>query len=223
MCSKIIKCMYLYCIWIKNCNVFLSEKLTCILIEIWKSNVFDLDELYLIPKCVLEPNPGSKHECRTDAHLDSPWLNATWHMYVYIYVYICIHMQTIQNLYSLYNSIHTINNGPSIRYVTSRTKVCIITKNSPKSMKTCCLFCIACCTFGRGSWREPSLFQFRLKSFQLCCQCRLDDPMQCLRLKETHVNYKIYIVLQSRSVHYWPVNKSLGKLWLVLKHYPETC
>ena len=54
-----------------------------------------------------------------------------WHetlMYTY--------MQTIQNLYSLYNSIHTINNAPSLKYVTSRIKVCIITKNPPKSMKT---------------------------------------------------------------------------------------
>ena len=123
------------------------------------------------------------------------------------------YMQTIQNLYSLYNSIHTINNAPSITYATSRIKVCIITKNPPKSMKTRCLFCIAGCT-GRRSWREPSLFQFRLQSFQLCCQCRLYDPVQCLSLKETHVkvNYKIYIMLQSGSVHYWPNNESLGKL-----------
>ena len=47
--------MYLNDIWIKNGSVFVLE----ICIEIWKSNVFDLAELYLylISKYVFEPNP----------------------------------------------------------------------------------------------------------------------------------------------------------------------
>ena len=33
----------------------------CICIEIWKSNVFDLAELYLIPTCITGPNPACSY------------------------------------------------------------------------------------------------------------------------------------------------------------------
>ena len=46
--------MYLNRIWIKNGSEFELE----IWIEIWKSNVFDLAELYLISKRVFGLNPG---------------------------------------------------------------------------------------------------------------------------------------------------------------------
>ena len=62
--------MYLKRVWLKNGSVFIFELEICICIEVWKRNVFvfDLAELYLylIPKCVFEPNPDRRtaHLCR---------------------------------------------------------------------------------------------------------------------------------------------------------------
>ena len=50
----------------KNGSVFVFELeiCICIWIEIWKGNVFEFDlaelYLYLIPRCVFEPNPASQ-------------------------------------------------------------------------------------------------------------------------------------------------------------------
>ena len=50
--------MYLSRIWIQNGSVFVLEICCCNWIEMWKSNVFDLADMYLIPKRVFGPNPA---------------------------------------------------------------------------------------------------------------------------------------------------------------------